>query len=121
MMSIPLDSYPIDVWRISPHNNAEIHNLNKAKSKLLEEDLPLSTRAISYIRVCSVVMQILVKDIGDKMPLSYSTILAALQSTDAKWWRDCYVDQCGYLCSKNQQVQALLQPINSFVQGVLTV
>lgn len=119
MMSISLDSYPVDIWRISPQNNAEIDSLSQAKSKLLEDDLPLSTRAISYIRVCSVVMQILVKDIGDQMPLSYATILAALQSADAKWWCDCYIDQSGYLCSKNQQVQALIQPINSFVQGVL--
>lgn len=116
MMSISLDSSPVDVWRISPQNHAEIDSLNQAKAKLLEEDLPLSIRAISYIRICSVVMQILVKDMGENMPLSYSTILAKLQSEDAKWWCDCYVDETGCLCSKNQQVQALIQPINTFVR-----
>ncbi|AFY38818.1 hypothetical protein Lepto7376_2544 [[Leptolyngbya] sp. PCC 7376] len=120
MMSISLDSSPVDVWRVSPKRTAEIQNLNKAKEKLLEQSLPLSARAISYVRVCSVVMQILVKDLGDQMPDSYATILATLHSQDAQWWRDCYVDTAGFLQSKNTKIQALIQPLNTFVQKMMS-
>ena len=119
MMSISLDSSPVDIWRVSPERTTEIQNLNEAREKLLEQKLPLSARAISYVRVCSVVMQILVKDLGEKMPESYSTILATLHSQDAQWWRDCYVDAAGFLRSKNVEVQALINPLNLFVQRVM--
>ncbi|OKH17902.1 hypothetical protein [[Limnothrix rosea] IAM M-220] len=98
---------------------AEIESLNQAKQKLNEESLPLSKRAISYIRICSVVMQILAKDLEEKMPESYSTILSALYSLDIYWWRDCYVDPAGFLQSKNTKVQSLLKPINDFAHQVL--
>ena len=112
MMSIYLNSSPVDIWRVSPQNSTEIDNLYQVKSKLLDEDLPFSLRAISYIRVCSVVMQILVKEFGGTMPNSYSTILSELQSTDSQWWCDCYISLDGYLLSKNKDIQSVIQPIN---------
>ena len=120
MMSISLDSSPVDIWRVSPERTAEIQNLNDAREKLLEQDLPLSARAISYVRVCSVVMQILVKDLGDKMPDSYATILSTLYSQDSRWWEDCYVDAAGLLRSRNVEVQALIHPLNLFVKRVMS-
>ncbi len=119
MMSISLDSSPVDIWRVSPKQIAEIESLNQAKEKLQEKNLPISIRAISYIRVCSVVMQILAKDFEDKMPESYSTILSSLHSLDMKWWRDCYVDTAGFLRSNDSKVQSLLQPINDFANKIL--
>jgi hypothetical protein len=92
-------------------------NLAYARCKLLEEEIPIELRAISYLRIsCSSFQKL--KALGvEKMSMHsqdfrFSLLLKSLTEYDTYWWSGCIVSDQGVLKSEDSVIENLLEPLS---------
>jgi hypothetical protein len=84
-----------------------------ARSKLLNRNIPMQLRAVSYLRIsCSALQKL--QDLGVGLPIKttsirFSFLLNLLTEYDPCWWDKCTVSCQGILKSENSVIQDLLE------------
>jgi hypothetical protein len=99
-------------WGNSQQIQSNYKAIKYAQTKLTQDHIPLSIRAISYIRICCNQIR---KISNFAVPI-YGNLLENLMKESVDWWQTCYVNQEQLLKSNNHQIDQLLQPLNTFVQ-----
>lgn len=101
------------------------HRLIAAQQKLLTPDLPLQTKAASYVRICCHAMvehnRLSKVGVPSQKPSGrnrapYLNFLRRLSVIDRTWWTTCSITFDGRLISDDEYIQAFLEVINTFVQ-----
>lgn len=94
-----------------------------AQKRLQDRHVPLQLSALSYLRiVCSVMRTHQRLGLGGEFSIDatspYLTLLSQMAERCPDWWTRCEV-RAGDLISDDEQIQALLHPLNCFVQQIL--
>lgn len=95
-----------------------------AQQRLQDRHVPFQLAALSYLRLTCAGMQS-AQRIGFSETLAndsktpYLTLVYQLSEQSPHWWRFCQVSETGDLISSDRQIQALLQPLNTFVAEIL--
>ena len=95
-----------------------------AQQRLQDRHVPFHLAALSYLRICCSTMQTY-RRLGFDIPLPgdsrtpYLTLLNQLIEQHSEWWLLCYVNEKGYLISRDRSILNLLQPLNDFLGQML--
>jgi hypothetical protein len=107
--SLVKTNYP-EITRIS-------ENLAYARHKLLEKEMPMQLRAISYLRISCSSFKKLIELGADGMAvqpenIQFSLLLKSLTEYDSRWWDRCVVSSLGILKSEDSVIENLLAPLS---------
>jgi hypothetical protein len=107
-----------------------------SQQRLQDRHVPFQLAALSYLRLTCAAMQA-AQRIGfsetlasetlasETLPSSsktpYLTLVYQLSEQSPHWWQFCQVSETGDLISSDRQIQALLQPLNSFSAQIFSV
>lgn len=76
--------------------------LQFAQKKLQATDVPYHLRVVSYLRICSFIL--------DDSGARYAKLMRALYHYDPQWWKMCEVSSEGRLKSTDPIISDLLYP-----------
>jgi hypothetical protein len=97
-------------------------NLRFAQQRLRDCHVPFHLAALSYLRVVCAAMRSAQQfginpPIADRQP--YLNLVYQLLEQSVDWWTLCSINEKGCLISSDRQIQALLQPLNTFAEQIL--
>jgi hypothetical protein len=98
-------------------------NLLFAQQRLRACDIPFHLAALSYLRIVCAAMRTYQRIDGITPPVTskqpYLNLVYQLLEQSVDWWTLCSISETGCLISSDRQIQALLQPLNTFAEQIL--